>query len=136
MFGMFAMRGKPRARDAMIGDVPTIGKDVRLSEVSPLIEGGRCAVVVDGERRPIGIVTEDDVEYARRRGLEGAPAWMVMQEDPLTVREDEPLESAIRRMEEARASCMPVVDQRGRLVGLLVGKAERVARAPVLTAVA
>jgi hypothetical protein len=31
---------------------------------------------------------------------------------------------------------MPVVDQRGRLVGLLVGKAERVARAPVLTAVA
>ncbi|MGC8848436.1 MAG: CBS domain-containing protein, partial [Conexivisphaera sp.] len=95
-----------------------------------------CAVVVDGERRPIGIVTEDDVEYARRRGLEGAPAWMVMQEDPLTVREDEPLESAIRRMEEARASCMPVVDQRGRLVGLLVGKAERVARAPVLTAVA
>jgi hypothetical protein len=44
------------------------------------------AAVVDGERRPIGIVTEDDVEYARRRGLEDASAWMVMQEDPLTVR--------------------------------------------------
>lgn len=115
-----------RVRDVMRRDALTVGKDARVHEVAGLVEGGRRAVVVDGEGRPIGLFGEEDLEYARRRGLERAPVWMVMREDPLTAREDEPLERALRRMEEAGLDIMPVVDGRGRLVGVLQPEAEAV----------
>jgi len=118
---MFAMRRTRRVRDEAIWDVPTVGRNAAVSEVAGIIEGrGRCAVVVDEGKRPIGIVSKDDVEYARRRDLEGAPVWTVMSEDPLTAREDGSVADARRIMEEAGMGCMPVVDSRGRLVGVLM----------------
>jgi len=129
---MIAFVRRGRVRDAMAGDAPVVGGRARVGEVAPLVEGGRCAVViVDAERRPIGIVTEEDIEYARERGLLDSPVSMVMREDPLTAREDEPLDEAIRRMEEAGQPCMPVVDGRQRLVGVLFAR-----RAPAIQAIA
>ncbi|MGC9116699.1 MAG: CBS domain-containing protein, partial [Conexivisphaera sp.] len=102
-----------------VGDVPAVGAHVRVQAVAPLVESMGCAVVVDADRRPMGIVTREDLEYARRRGLLSAPVSMVMREDPITAREDEPLEEAEARMAEAGVDCMPVVDGRGRLAGLV-----------------
>ncbi len=115
MFGAFAPRR--RAREAM-ARARSVGARAKVSEVEGLIP----VVVVDHEGRPIGLITEEEVEYARRRGLMEAPVSLVMAEDPITVREDEPLESAFRRMEEAGARYAPVVDSKGRLVGLLAAE--------------
>jgi CBS domain-containing protein len=76
------------------------------------------AVVVDGERRPLGIVTTGDV--ARRI------AFQLSREDPVrtamsapvqALREDEPLYRALARMRRHGWRRMPVVSADGRVVG-------------------
>ncbi|MFP3282933.1 MAG: CBS domain-containing protein [Nitrososphaeria archaeon] len=131
MLGMFEMRRTQRVKDAAVADAVVVERNARVSDVIEMIESrGRCAVVVDAERRPIGVVSEGDVNYARSKGLEEAPIWTVMSEDPLTAREDWSLSEARRIMEEAGINCMPVVDSRGRLVGVLMAP-RAVAPAPI-----
>jgi len=43
----------------------------------------------------------------------------MMSPDPITVREDDPMDVAVRVMEENDVSGMPVVDRQGQLVGVI-----------------
>ena len=82
--------------------------------------GATGATVVDGDGRPIGIVTERDV--ARRIAFEIDPATAVEQvmTAPLrTIPHDEYLFHAIERMRRHDLRHMPAVDHDGRLVGMV-----------------
>ncbi|MGC8614203.1 MAG: CBS domain-containing protein [Conexivisphaera sp.] len=77
-------------------------------------------VIVDESGRPIGIVTERDIVYACAKGLAAtAPAWTIMTEDPITIRETALVVEAIGKMREADIRHLPVVDKDGKLVGIL-----------------
>ena len=81
---------------------------------------GSAAVVLDAERRVRGIVTEQDVvrRYAAK-GSTDLPVDELMSTPVLTVRVDDQLYEAIGFMRRHRLRHMPVIDDRGALVGML-----------------
>ena len=78
-------------------------------------------VVVDGQERPIGMLTDRDIVMRvlrRRADPDRVLVGAVMQDEPSVVREDTPLDAAIRVMRRDTVRRMPVVDDAGRLVGI------------------
>jgi CBS domain-containing protein len=79
-------------------------------------------VVVDDDRRPVGILTDRDLAVrVLAQGLDGTqvPVREVMTHCPETVYPKTSIEEALRRMRVGAFRRVPVVDDDGRLVGLL-----------------
>jgi CBS domain-containing protein len=79
-----------------------------------------CLVVCEGEQM-VGILTERDLMrrvLAAGKALTGAVSEC-MTRNPVVVRRKEPIGAAIRRMEEGGYRHLPVVDEAGRMVGVL-----------------
>jgi CBS domain-containing protein len=135
--------------EIMITDIPTVQPDTPLAEtLDRLLETEkRRVIVVDGERRVIGIITDGDVMRraakrvrpgalralaawfsggARPPGLEvaaeGRTAADVMTSPVVTLPTGAPIADAVRLMMAHRIKRIPVVDTDGRLVGM-VGRA-------------
>lgn len=72
-------------------------------------------VVVDAQERPIGILTQHDL----RERDQYTPVGEVMSRRLITVGMDVDNREAFLRMEEARVRAAPVVDDQGRLRGIL-----------------
>jgi len=79
--------------------------------------------VTDGRHVPVGIVTDRDIviaalatEGAKIRNLE---VGEIMTLDPITVREDDDVTDALRRMQRGGVRRVPVVDAAGSLAGIL-----------------
>lgn len=84
-------------------------------------DGVGCLVVVDGDQRPVGILTDRDVVMRglrRRRDLDATPVSDVMTTDVTTVPEFIEREIAIRRLRAEGIRRIPVVDDQGRLAGI------------------
>jgi len=78
-------------------------------------------VAVDGDDRPVGVLTDRDIALrVLRCGLDpdATPMKDVMERDVETVRERTALTTAMRRMRADAVRRLPVVDGQGRLVGL------------------
>jgi CBS domain-containing protein len=79
-------------------------------------------VVVDAEGRPTGTLTDRDVVLRvlrRQRDPDATPVGEVMQQEVSMVRETAPLVLAVRRMRADSIRRVPVVDDEGRLTGLI-----------------
>lgn len=111
-----------RARDHARRPPVAVTADATLREVVGRMatEKASAVVVVDGERRPAGIVTERDIV---RRATFAAPAEQpvgdLMSYPVRCIREDEHLFIAIARMRRLGHRHMPVIDGEGRLAGIL-----------------
>jgi acetoin utilization protein AcuB len=119
----------------MSGDPVSIEPDASALEAfERMLERGiRHLPVVDREHRVVGVLSIDDLRAALpfplslRRPLEPAQrdaaresrVGEIMTHGPETLGPDAPLEEAAERMAEARIGCLPVVDETGRLAGLL-----------------
>jgi CBS domain-containing protein len=78
--------------------------------------------VLDGDGRPIGIVTDRDIcmaAYFRGTSLSAIPIGEVMSHDVCTCGPDADVNEAEERMREWRVRRLPVVNTRGVLVGML-----------------
>jgi len=85
-------------------------------------EGVGTLVVLDGNGRPIGILTDRDL--MARCVAEGAqpaatPVHAVMSAPAALVRETTPIEEALSRMVSLRVRRLPVIDAEDRLSGIL-----------------
>ena len=109
-------------RDFMAMGAPT------LTPGTPVGEAIRCmadadassVIVVGKDGKPVGIVTEQDI--ARRAAFKvepAAPVARVMTSPVVAIEADEYLYYAIARMRRANLRHMPVVDDAGRLAGML-----------------
>lgn len=79
-------------------------------------------VVLGGDRRPVGILTDRDIALrcvARGLDPERTEVREVMTTPLACVRESTPIESGLARMAGAHARRLVVVDDEERLVGLL-----------------
>jgi CBS domain-containing protein len=77
--------------------------------------------VCDGDRL-VGMVTDRDITLrvvAQGRQPAQTPLRELMSPDVQTCREDDDLEEAAMRMEQAQIRRLPVIDDDGRLVGML-----------------
>jgi CBS domain-containing protein len=135
--------------EIMITDVPTVQPDTPLAEtLDRLLETDkRRVIVVDGERRVVGIITDGDVMRraakrvrpgalralaawfgggARPPGLEvaaeGRTAADVMTSPVVTLPTAAPIADAVRLMMAHKIKRIPIIDADGRLVGM-VGRA-------------
>jgi CBS domain-containing protein len=133
-----------RVRDVMTRTVVTATVDAPFQRLVDLMlrHGVSGIPIVDGHRRPIGIVTEADLVAkeaygARRRLLDVAAAfafraentWVakargltadeIMSAPVRTIRADDQLRLAAARMVGTGVKRLPVVDDEGRLVGIV-----------------
>ncbi len=147
-----------RVRDVMTTNVVTVGPEMEVGQIARLLVEKHISgvPVVDESGRCIGIVSEGDL--VRRIGEEededaprtswwlellaspeerarhyvrthGRKAKDVMTPDPVTVRPEDSIGKVARILEEHRIKRAPVVDDQGRVVGI-------VSRADLLRALA
>ena len=132
--------------DLMYLDAPTVGPQARLEEILQALESSRRrrVVVVDGDRRVLGLITDGDLlrrsRPAHRPGLlsrlrnlvTGPPAGAairlldatetaadLMTTPVITITRETTLAEALRLMLQHQIKRLPVVDDDGRLHGLL-----------------
>jgi CBS domain-containing protein len=79
-------------------------------------------VVTDGRSKPVGLITDRDLTIkVLAAGKDGSTTtvYEVMSHHPETVLESATLEEAIAKMKSGPFRRLPVVDENGKLVGIL-----------------
>jgi arabinose-5-phosphate isomerase len=102
-------------------DLPTVGPDAPVERVIAEASrtGAGACVVVDGDERLLGIVTDGDIRRHFLDGTESRAAGL-MTADPIKVGDDADQHDAFAIMRGHRIAALPVVGADGRtLVGLL-----------------
>ena len=124
--------------DLMRTDAPAVSAEATLGEVLDAVTATRLnrAVVIDAERRVVGVVSDADLLARLDPGAETGviaalmgrgklPAEVkgtaadVMRAPPLTVHADTPVAEAASIMLEARRKVLPITDSEGRLLGVI-----------------
>lgn len=85
-------------------------------------EGVGTVVILGLEQRPVGILTDRDVALrcvAEGRDPDATSVGSLMTAPPTCVHESTPIETALARMAGASVRRLVVVDDDGRLVGIL-----------------
>lgn len=124
-----------RVKEWMSGDPVAIEAEASALEALDLMtsRGIRHLPVVDAARRVVGVISVDDLRAALPLTLsprqplspserEIAREWRVgevMTHAPETLSCDASLADAAERMADRRIGCLPIVDEEGRLAGLL-----------------
>jgi IMP dehydrogenase len=109
-----------RAEALVIDDPFTVGPDLTLDEALEVMRshGASGLVVIDGDRTPVGIITRRDT-LLRTDGTVSVASVMTPQERlivaPVGVDED----TAATMLRDARIEKLPLVDDHGRLAGLI-----------------
>jgi stage IV sporulation protein FB len=120
-------------RDASRGMIASDAAETRFERLSPAstvedaVEGllrtsQHDFPVVDGAGRLRGVVTRDDMIRALRERGPDAPVLEVMRPDVPLLHHRQPLDEALRAMQEGRHPAVGIVDAEGRLVGLITSE--------------
>ncbi|MBE7187328.1 GuaB1 family IMP dehydrogenase-related protein [Jatrophihabitans endophyticus] len=106
-----------KSRNPVVETALVLGPHNTVSDAVALLpkRAHGAVVVVDDDRRPVGVVTEADCAGAERF----AALSQVMTPDPLTLREPVEPATAFAVLDTQRRKLAPVVDEAGRLVGIL-----------------
>lgn len=119
---------------SMTDKVITIGKDADLFEAKEKMAQHRIRhlPVVDGDNRLIGIVTDRDLRSAMpyelfknpdlasaREKIVSQTVGDIMTRDPATISPLDTIQDALLMIQEKRVGAFPVVDNEGRLRGIL-----------------
>jgi CBS domain-containing protein len=105
-------------QDLMSIDVAAVRSATAIKAVAELLNMRQCSAVpvVNDHNQVIGVVSEIDV---LRHMFTGGTALTVMSSPPITVLADQPAIIAVRRMNAHNVKRLPVVDDLGRLVGIV-----------------
>ena len=137
---------EPTVKDVMTTHVVSVTADASFRTMAAALREYRVSAfpVVDDDGKVIGVVSEADMlakealdsepdgmpgmmaGLLRRREHEkarGTTAGDLMTSPPVTVKPDDPLERAARLMYTRKVKRLPVVDERGHLVGI-IGRAD------------
>ena len=84
-------------------------------------EGFGSVPIVDHDQHLLGIVSEFDLLHAikEKKSLSGVPASALMTPAPITVKPETPAMEIIDRLEGRHLIRMPVVDEEGKLLGVV-----------------
>ena len=112
-----------KRRDFYRTDVATVREDATLREIADIMahHAVGSVVVIDADRRPIGMLTDRDLAVrvvAQGRDCEDPRASEIMSKPLHTASAEEPLESVSERMRIAGVRRLPVVRD-DELVGLV-----------------
>jgi CBS domain-containing protein len=103
--------------------VVTAGPECQLYQIAELMErhGVGTVVITDEQERPVGIVTDRDLalELGTGRFVRSEPVRTIMSEAISTIGCHEGILGATRRLCDSAVRRLPIVDDDGRLVGLV-----------------
>ena len=111
--------------DVMTRKVVSVDREDPLTEVLNKLRAYRIScVIVCEEDLPLGLISERDIvgvafNYVSGKGEDRLQAGQLMSPSLTTVRIGDSLDRAIEVVEEERIRHLPVVDDDGRLVGLV-----------------
>jgi CBS domain-containing protein len=111
-----------RIGDFFSKEVVSVEPTATLSEVArQMDEHGVGAIVVVEQQRPVGIVTDRDVALAlgTGRAIREEPVQEIMTCPPATLNERDGIFSATQQMKTNAIRRLPVVDDVGRLIGIV-----------------
>ncbi|MEK9500183.1 KpsF/GutQ family sugar-phosphate isomerase [Gaopeijia maritima] len=113
-----------RVGDVMVATgYPLLGPDAPMRDaVVPIAEERGTVPVVDDGTRLVGVVTAGDLTRLIERdeaGWASVRVEAVMSRTPLTARPDERGAAVVHRLEERGVMAAPVVDDEGRLTGMV-----------------
>ena len=109
-------------RDRMTSRPVTIPADADYKVALQLMQDHAVhhVPVLDGRRKLVGIVAERDLLLAAMHHLQSAvEVAEVMHRDVVTATRDMPIAEAAALMVDHRIGCLPVVDARERVVGVI-----------------
>ncbi|HQU73328.1 MAG TPA: CBS domain-containing protein [Calditrichia bacterium] len=120
-------------KDVMTVRPVCIGMDISLREIHELFENGSFShvLVLDDDEKLIGIISDRDVlrlmspyvntaaETYRDLNTLSRKAHQIMTRDPFTARLQMTVPEAARFFLEKRVSCLPVIDDRENVVGIV-----------------
>ncbi|CAN5559934.1 MAG: CBS domain-containing protein [Pyrinomonadaceae bacterium] len=117
-----AVRARMRCHEIMTSSVKTATRDMTLQEVAALMrEGDMGAIPVVEDGKLVGIVTDRDIVV--RSIAEGKDASAnigeAMTSEIFSVKPDDFVFEAIRLMGDKQIRRIPVVDDNGRLAGII-----------------
>jgi arabinose-5-phosphate isomerase len=112
-----------RVREVMVTDgLPTLGPTATMRECVVLLAERRGTVgIVDSTGVLLGVVTSGDLTRLMEREEEflSVPVAEVMTTTPRTAEPDQLAAGAVGLMERHRVMALPVLDQEGRMVGIV-----------------
>ncbi len=112
-----------KCREVMTKDPASCGASETVTKVAALMKQHDVgSVPVVESDRLVGIVTDRDIVLkvvADRRNPEQAPVRDAMTPNPVSCKEDDDLEYALKLMKERQVRRMPIVDGGGRLTGII-----------------
>lgn len=111
-------------RDIMSYPVITANDKTSIREIAKLMKKHNvdAVVITDKASMPVGIITEGDIVrrlVSTKRNLWFVKAGHIMSKPLITVSRDTSLEGAARLMAEKRVKKLCVVDESGKLIGIL-----------------
>jgi CBS domain-containing protein len=121
-------------KDIMSQDVKCCAPTTNLVDVAQRMVECDCGEIpiCDGEQKPVGVVTDRDIVcrlVAKRKNPLEMTAEDCLSSPVITARPDMPIEESIRLMEQYQVRRLPVVDEQGRLCGI-VSQADLAKRGP------
>lgn len=123
-----------KAQSGIVVDPVTVEPTRALEDALAIMRQHRISglPVVDGDKRPVGILTNRDVRFEKRLALQ---VGEVMTKDPVTVKEGVTIDEAKGLLHKHRIEKLLVVDPNGRLKGLITTRDIEQAQADPLAAV-
>ncbi len=105
----------------MVTDFRSLHRDTPLAQAVELVVRGlqREFPVVDGQRRPVGMLCREDMIRALTQWGPQATVGEAMQSEVPVVRRSEMLSRVLPAMRQGRHTAVPVVDADGKLAGML-----------------
>jgi len=116
------VRKVKRAENGMIIDPVTIGKDKKVREALNMMKDFKIGgiPVVDENKKLIGIVTNRDLRF--ETNLDKSIAEVMTKENLVFTNQSTDLENAANILQKYKIEKLPVVDDAGKLIGLITYK--------------
>jgi CBS domain-containing protein len=113
-----------RVKDLMSRDVKSCGASDRLDLAARLMWDGDLGIVpvLDAEKRVVGVLTDRDIAmaaYTKGERLSALSVKDAMAKRPTSCHPEATVESALLLMAQGHVRRLPVVDESGKLVGML-----------------
>jgi CBS domain-containing protein len=113
----------PRVREIMQRTIPSIGEDEEIRTAARTLMKGETnhLPVLDADGKVVGIVTTYDISKAVVNPGSGKRVADIMTRRVIRTTPGEAVDIAARKLEQNNISALPVVDDDGRIIGLLSG---------------
>lgn len=115
-----------RVRDIMTRDPRCVTTNQKLSDVARLMRDEDCGAVPviagESDRKIIGMVTDRDIVIrvvAEGKNPTDTAVETAMTKQVYSVKEDDPVDQVFRVMSDNQVRRVPVVDDRGMIVGIV-----------------